>query len=191
MSDLSELIKINRNIEKQNEEIIRLLKKIAGEKEDDNQFSFEYVTLDSPYDDVDFSDDEDLPQVLDDSLDVGEVFFMEQDAFKLSIKNNELTINNLTGDAECIDYSLAEIIANESINNNQGLEDSTVILTETTNGKLPQTIKKCIDCGAKKAYLPWKQSMELLSAPPQLQEMIQIDLYRTSDHLIEKLFDND
>ena len=150
MSELSELIKINKNIEKQNEEIIRLLKKIAGEKEDDNQFSFEYVTLDSPYDDVDFSDDEDLPQVLDDSLDVGEVFFMEEDAFKLSIKNNELTINNLTGDAECIDYSLAEIIANESINNNQGLEDSTVILTETTNGKLPQTIKKCIDCGAKK-----------------------------------------
>lgn len=34
MSDLSELIKINRNIEKQNEEIIRLLKKIAGEKEE-------------------------------------------------------------------------------------------------------------------------------------------------------------
>ena len=33
MSDLSELIKINRNMEKQNEEIIRLLKKIAGEEE--------------------------------------------------------------------------------------------------------------------------------------------------------------
>lgn len=32
MSDLSELIKINKNIEAQNEEIIRLLKKIAGEK---------------------------------------------------------------------------------------------------------------------------------------------------------------
>ena len=34
MSELSELIKINKNIEKQNEEIIRLLKKIAGEEED-------------------------------------------------------------------------------------------------------------------------------------------------------------
>ena len=34
MSDLSELIKINRNIERQNEEIIRLLKKIAGEEEE-------------------------------------------------------------------------------------------------------------------------------------------------------------
>ena len=34
MSELSELIKINKNIEKQNEEIIRLLKIIAGEKDD-------------------------------------------------------------------------------------------------------------------------------------------------------------
>ena len=33
MSELSQLIEINRNIEKQNEEIIRLLKKIAGEEE--------------------------------------------------------------------------------------------------------------------------------------------------------------
>ncbi len=33
MSDLSELIKINKNIEAQNEEIIRLLKKIAGEED--------------------------------------------------------------------------------------------------------------------------------------------------------------
>jgi hypothetical protein len=31
--------------------------------------------------------------------------------------------------------------------------------------------------------------MELLGAPPQLQEMIEIDLYRTSEHLIEKLFE--
>ena len=33
MSDLSELIKISKNIEAQNEEIIRLLKKIVGEDE--------------------------------------------------------------------------------------------------------------------------------------------------------------
>ena len=189
MSELSELIKINKNIENQNKEIIRLLKKIAGEDEDDNQVSFEYVTLDSPYDDVEFSEAEDMPQVLDDSLDVGEVFFIEEDIFKLSIKNNEMCLDNLTGSDECIDYSLAEIIANESINQNQSLEGSTVILTETTNGKLPQTIKKCIDAGAKKAYLPWKQSMELLGAPPQLQEMIDVDLYKTSEHLIEKLFE--
>ena len=37
MSDLSELIKINKNIERQNEEIIRLLKKIAGEKEPEKE----------------------------------------------------------------------------------------------------------------------------------------------------------
>ena len=125
MSELSELIKINKNIENQNKEIIRLLKKIAGEDEDDNQVSFEYVTLDSPYDDVEFSEADDMPQVLDDSLDVGEVFFIEEDVFKLSIKNNEICLDNLTGSDECIDYSLAEIIANESINQNQSLEGST------------------------------------------------------------------
>ena len=34
MSELSELIEINRNIEKQNEEIIRLLKIIAKEEDE-------------------------------------------------------------------------------------------------------------------------------------------------------------
>ena len=34
MSELSELIEINKNIERQNEEIIRLLKKIAGEQDE-------------------------------------------------------------------------------------------------------------------------------------------------------------
>ena len=37
MSDLSELIKIAKNIENQNTEIIRLLKKIAGEDEEDER----------------------------------------------------------------------------------------------------------------------------------------------------------
>ena len=37
MSDLSELIEIAKNIENQNTEIIRLLKKIAGEDEEDEK----------------------------------------------------------------------------------------------------------------------------------------------------------
>ena len=189
MSELSELIKINKNIEEQNKEIIRLLKKIAGESEYDNGNPLGYVHLESPYESLADSEDSDLAPVLDDSLDVGEVFFVEDDIFKLSIKNNEVSINNLTGSGDCIDSSLAEIIANESIKNNQSLEDGTVILTETTNGKLPQTIKKCIDAKGKKAFLPWGQSLELVGAPQTLQTMIQIDLYRTSEHLIEKIFD--
>ena len=189
MSELSELIEINKNIEKQNNEIIRLLKKIAGEKESEHEVSFEYVTLDSPYDDVDFKEEAEIESVLEGVREVGEVYFVEDDVFKVSIKNNEIMVDNLTGNGECIDYSLAEIIANESINNNQSLEDSTVILTETTNGKLPQTMKTCIDAGATKAYIPWRQSMELLGAPPQLQSMIEIDLYKTVDHLVEKLFE--
>lgn len=188
MSELSELIKINKNIEEQNEEIIRLLKKIAGESEYDSGNPLGYVHLESPYEKA-AQEDINMPHVLNDSLDVGEVYFIEQDIFKVSIKNNEVMVDNLTGDSECVDSSLAEIVANESIKRNLSLEDGTVILTETTNGMLPQTIKKCIDAQGKKAFLPWGQSLELVGAPQNLQTMIQIDLYRTSEQLIEKLFD--
>lgn len=188
MSELSELIKINKNIEEQNEEIIRLLKKIAGESEYDNGNPLGYVHLESPYEKA-AQEDADVPPVLNDSLDVGEVFFIEQDIFKVSVKNNEVTVDNLTGEGECADSSIAEIVAKESAERNQSLEDGTVILTETTNGMLPQTIKKCIDAEGKKAFLPWGQSLELVGAPQNLQTMIQIDLYRTSEQLIEKLFD--
>ena len=37
MSELTELIEIAKNIEKQNDEIIRLLRKIADEKESENK----------------------------------------------------------------------------------------------------------------------------------------------------------
>ena len=195
MSELSELIRVNKNIEKQNEEIIRLLKIIAKESDEkvdkplnDTDFVIPYVQMpsdESKHFDVSGSD---LDNVLEDSLGVGEVFFVEDDAFKLSIKNNEITIDNLTGKGECINSGLIELVANESIKNNQCLDEGTVIITEASNGKLPQTMKICIDRGAKKAYIPWKQSMELLNAPQKLQEMIQLDLYRNEEHLIEKLF---
>ena len=69
MSDLSELIKINKNIENQNNEIIRLLKIIAGENQE-----------------IDEVEEEIQPQelLIEDSLDVGEVYFLDNDElFKL------------------------------------------------------------------------------------------------------------
>ena len=79
MSELSELIQINKNIEQQNREIIRLLKVIAGEDDD-------YVELTVP---------DDAPKVtLDEASEVGEVYFIEdKNVFKLSIKNNDHTDN--------------------------------------------------------------------------------------------------
>ena len=35
------------------------------------------------------------------------------------------------------------------------------------------------------------RSMELLNAPQKLQEMIQLDLYRNEEHLLEKLFNDE
>ena len=42
--------------------------------------------------------------------------------------------------------------------------------------------------GAKKVYGPWKSMMELLNAPQYLQTKLQLDFYKTEDHLIERVF---
>lgn len=174
MSDLSELIEINRNIEKQNEEIIRLLKKIAGEDDTSDEVIVEEESVEEKL-------------IFDDSLDVGEVFFISNDSFRLTVKNNEVSIVNLTGDDDCSDYSLAEIIANKSIENNTSLDDATVILTHSSKGKLPETLRHCIDNGAKKAFIPWDQMAELIRAPQELQILLKLDFYKTDDELIEKI----
>lgn len=187
MSELSELIKINKNIESQNEEIIRLLKKIAGEAvEEPDEDKFEYVFMGEVPEEGEVICEG--HSYLDVSPDVGEVYFIDEDVFKLTVKNNEAIIDNLTGEDETDNFNIPQIIANESIKRNQSISDSTVILTDSSKGKLPQTINLCVNEGAKKAYIPWNQSMELLGAPQQLQTVIKLDLYRNEEQLIEKLF---
>ena len=211
MSELSELIKINKNIEKQNEEIIRLLKKIAGEDENDEasrkgivldealrgkilineeNIEDELVTPEPAQNEFIDKREELLKELLfDDSPSVGEVYFLNEDIFKFSVKDNEISIDNLTGEGECADYSLAELISDESVKNNQSLDDSTVIFTDSTKGNLPDALRLCIEGGANKAYIPWNQMLELLSAPQELQVLIKMDFYKNTDQLIEKLFD--
>lgn len=204
MSDLSELIRIGKNIEAQNEEIIRLLKKISGEEEKtlnivENQLKpfpenpFDFSTL--GYDDLDDKEDEivDVFEVetphFEDSLDIGEVYFMEDfNPFKITIKNNELIIDNFDGSHEASDYYLAELVANELVKNNKVFDESTVILPESVIGNLPLTLEKCMGEGAKKVYGPWKSMIELLNAPPYLQTKLQLDFYKTENHLIERVF---
>lgn len=205
MSDLSELIKINKNIETQNEEIIRLLKKIAGEEDKtptnvvENQLKpypenpFDFSTL--GYDDFD-DEEEEIDVIIevenphfDNPLDIGEVYFMEDfNPFKISIKNNKLVIENFDGSHEANDYYLAELVANELVKNNKCFDKSTVILPESVIENLPLTLEKCMAEGAKKVYGPWKSMMELLNAPPYLQTKLQLDFYKTEDHLIERVF---
>lgn len=139
MSELSQLIQINKNIEKQNEEIIRLLKVIASEKQDEEPSDKSVIDLGELYleDDATFEvepkEDEieniwRVGSLLDNSIGVGEVYFIEDaDIFKLSIKNNETVIDNLTGDGQANIFALEELVANESIKNDKSLEDGTVI----------------------------------------------------------------
>ena len=158
MSDLSELIKIAKNIENQNEEIIRLLKKIAGEEAENDKmaeyksllnnsidFGELYAAEDKVIEKVEVKEVENTYQIgtlLENNLEIGEVYFIEgKNIFKLSIKNNERTIDNLTGDDQPNEFNLQEQIANESIKNNMSLEDCTVILSREQSQNLPETLR--------------------------------------------------
>ena len=206
MSDLSELIEIAKNIEKQNDEIIRLLKKIAGE-EAENEKLAEYKSLlnnSIDFGQLNFQNDKVTPAeeevkeventyqigtLLENDPDIGEVYFIEgENIFKLSIKNNERSIDNLTGDGQPNEFNLQEQIANESIKNNMSLEDCTVILSREQSQNLPETLRISLEQGAKKIYLPLYASAQLVGAPQNLMEIIKFDFYKTEEELLEKLF---
>lgn len=203
MSDLSELIKINRNIEKQNEEIIRLLRKIAGEEEPskvDAQLdgfsemikkSIEHIGEEGPRKaNFNIPKSPDSRDLLNTEIGIGEVYFVEDgEIFKLTHANNETTIDNLTGSTTSNDYNLLEIVARETIKRNQSLSDSTVILTKSQAQVLPESLRICYDEGAKKVYMPWSLIPQLVGAPDTIVEILNISFYKTDDELIEMIFD--
>ena len=189
MSELSELIEINRNIEKQNEEIIRLLRIIAKEKDT----AYETPTVEIPYvapPSQDFSLDDADGELLDTSLDVGEVLFIEdENIFKLTVKNNEVITHNFTGSDDPCDYSLQEFVANESIRLNQEVSPSTVILSKQQAESLAETLKIIIMEGAKRVYVSIFSMGQLVGAPQELMDIIKIDFYKNEEDLINKLFE--
>ncbi|MBQ2654641.1 MAG: hypothetical protein IJF83_13895 [Methanobrevibacter sp.] len=203
MSDLSELIEINRNIERQNEEIIRLLKKIAGEEEPSKQTddfdvysamvmqSVESIGQRPPAEpNLNIPKSPDADDILNTEIDVGEVYYVEDcEIYRLSVKNNETSIDNLTGSSKSSDFNLQELIANESIKNNQSLSDATVILTKSQAAVLPQALKLCYDEGAKKVYMPWSLIPQLVGAPDVIVELLNLTFYKSDEELLEMLFE--
>ena len=197
MSELTELIEIAKNIEKQNDEIIRLLRKIADEKESENKPIIDlgelYLSEDkAPKVERERPEIENrwrIGSLLDTTIDVGEVYFIEGgDIFKLSIENNETSLDNLTGDGEPSAFNLQELVANESINNNASLQDGTVILSMEQSQNLPETLKICVEQGAQKVYMPLFASAQLVGAPQSIMELVKLDFYKNNENLIEKLF---
>lgn len=188
MSELSELIRINKNIENQNKEIIRLLKIIAGEGTFVDKSGYVYPE----FFDEEEEEEEDISlnftSLLDNEIEVGEVYFVDGDIFKLSVQNNEKVIENLMGDGKSTNFNIAEIISDESIKRNQSLDDSTVILTDSSKGNLPKTLEMCHGQDAKKVFIPWDQMLELVGAPDTLQRVLKLNFYRKPEELIEKLF---
>ncbi len=208
MSDLSELIQIARNIERQNDEIIRLLKRIAGEDErpDDKEEipSLDEISkiilkdIDKVYDVEPVKEEVTLslpPResenfLLENAIGVGEVYFIEEeDIFKLTVENNETILDNLTGSADAIDFKLQEMIANETVKKGQSLEDSTVILNKSQSLKLHETLRTCYDEGARHVYLPMTSITQLIGAPNALLQALDVKYYKTDDELVEIIFE--
>ena len=186
MSELSELIKINRNIEKQNEEIIRLLKIIAGQNNFVDMSGYVFPPM-AEQEDI-YENAKSFESLLDTECEVGEVYFIDEDIFKISVQNNEKVIDNLMGDGESTNFNVAQIISDESVKRNQSLDDATVILTDSSKGKLPQTLELCYDQDAKNVFIPWNQMAELIGAPDTLQRLLKLNFYKTDEDLIEKIF---
>ena len=188
MSELSELIRINKNIENQNKEIIRLLKIIANEGSFVDKSGYVYPEF---FDEEEVEEEDislNFTSLLDNEIDVGEVYFIDGDIFKLSVQNNEKVIENLMGESESTNFNIAEIISDESVKRNQSLDDSTVILTDSSKGNLPKTLEMCHKQDAKKVFIPWDQMLELVGAPDTLQRVLKLNFYRKPEELIEKLF---
>ena len=188
MSELEELIRINKNIENQNREIIRLLKIIAGEADFVDRSGYVIPEFEEP--EEIYPEADEFSSLLDVTCDVGEVYFIDGDIFKLSIENNEKVIDNLMGDDVTTNFNIAEIVSDESVNRNQNIDDATVILTDSSKGKLPQTLELCYNQDAKKVFIPWDQAMELLGAPDTLQRVLKLNFYKNEEDLIEKLFES-
>lgn len=184
MSELSELLKITRNIESQNEEIIRLLKKIAGE-ETEGEMTIPYVAPQQhAVPDMSFEFEAESA--------VGEVYFIEEnDVFILTVKNNETSIDNLTGSRDACHYAEQEMLANESVRLNRAIGLATVILNTEQSMNLPETLRLCSEIGAENVYIPWYSMTQLVGAPETLMSIMKLDFYKSDDQLIEKVFGED
>lgn len=189
MSELSQLIQINKNIEKQNEEIIRLLKKIANEAEDEEIKESAEEELNEEYLDENTLFRYGVGKSIEGKMGVGEVYFIEdKNMFKLSVDKNNTAIDNLTGSAKPSSFALEQLIANESMKNNVSLEDGTVIISLDNSNNLAESLKICVEQSAKKVFIPVSASTQLIGAPQQIMQLVKLDVYKNEENLIEKLF---
>ena len=189
MSELSQLIQINKNIEKQNEEIIRLLKIIANEAEDGEIEESIEGELNEEYLDENTLFRYGVGKSIEGKMGVGEVYFIEdKNMFKLSVDKNNTAIDNLTGSAKPSSFALEQLIANESMKNNVSLEDGTVIISLDNSNNLAESLKICVEQSAKKVFIPVSASTQLIGAPQQIMQLVKLDVYKNEENLIEKLF---
>ena len=148
--------------------------------------------------------------VLDLELVSGEVLFVsnssdgEIDIYKLSVKscdefnvipqeiqseiedeigivNNEITIENLTGNGMTSQFKIPLLVAFESFNQDLPIDSSTDVIFDN----LPEILRISIENGASKVYLSLKNAMAILNAPPMITDYLEF--YKTREHILEKL----
>lgn len=158
-------------------------------------------------------DDEDY--LLDFDLDAGEVLFVSNssdggiDIYKLSVKasdefkvvpdeiqseieseigsvNNEIIIENLTGDGTTSQFKVPLLVAFESFNQDIPIDSNRVILDDETFDNLPEILRVAIENGAKKVHLSLKNAMATLGAPPMIVNYLEF--YKNREQIFEKLF---
>lgn len=105
---------------------------------------------------------------------------------EIGIVNNEIIIDNLTGDGTTNQFKVPLLVAYESYNQDIPINSSTVILDDEIFDNLPDMLKVAIENGAKKVHLSLKNAMAILNAPPMITNYLEF--YKNSQQIFEKLF---
>lgn len=189
MSELSELLESNKKLEKQNEEILRLLRILIGETQQSDEEIHE-AEEETPQE-IEETPEAEISEegILKSDPAVGEVYFIDGgDIYMASVRGGDFSIENLTGNGRPSGFGVQKLIATHSVKQNMPLDSSTVILGETIGGKLSNILEICADEGASKVFIPSSLIGELIDVPSELQRNLQLEFYRTFDDLVEKIF---
>lgn len=105
---------------------------------------------------------------------------------EIGIVNNEIVIDNLTGDGTTNQFKVPLLVAYESYNQDIPINSNIVILDDEIFDNLPDMLKVAIENGAKKVHLSLKNAMAILNAPPMITNYLEF--YKNSQQIFEKLF---
>ncbi|MEE0025327.1 hypothetical protein [Methanobrevibacter sp.] len=207
---IDKLIELNEKIVSQNDEIINLLKQLNSSDEEIT------ADTELPEEKSEAITKEVNEYFNNGDLDEGEVLFVANsqdnqiDIYKLGVKksdeliispsqiekeilnnfddlNYEITLENLTGNGLTSQFKVPLLVAIESINNNQAIQSNICVLDDESFINLPDLLRVAIENKAENVYLPMKNSIAVIQAPPMIMDYLSF--YKNNDDLLEQLFE--